>query len=510
MYHNLDEVIPDSKDYKNIAERRNVSFSYLIDALDIVEKFIRRKKLILYGGMAIDISLKARDHDGIYTDDSIPDYDFMSSDSYNDSIELADILHKAGMPNISAINALHITTRRVRVNYISVADITHVPQVVLDQIPYVEWKGIRVVHPDFQRCDMHRAFSTPYEHAPNELVYFRSSKDMKRFHLLTTIYPISIESTDSIEIDFDLSKSIEVDMDMFHDSVIGGVLGYGILNTFIRMLINDKSIRKTIDDAGMGEIIDDLISQVFDIKINVKNGKFELTYLNNKNMNVCNRIACISENFISKASSIKGKPKYFNRYLDDIKPRSIEIETEKILWDIHDTRGRLLPALPLSKFINIMRKYLPHLWKTVKINDNIWIANIQNILMYMLARVFLSRQNGTADDEQWLYLYSSTEKIGIIAEKIIISLGMEKCEFWDTPYFLSANVYGKYNWDYQYQIMNVRLKAMISGEKYESIRPPHGYYPENNQPPQKFDETGSWIYHMDGVETEPFDEIEIR
>ena len=61
--------------------------------IEIVEEFIHNKKLICYGGTAINniLPLQSQFYNK-YID--IPDYDFFSPDAYNDAIELADIYSK--------------------------------------------------------------------------------------------------------------------------------------------------------------------------------------------------------------------------------------------------------------------------------------------------------------------------------------------------------------------------------------------------------------------------------
>src|ERR1700743_3386804 len=99
----MDQVLDNSKIYEDIAKRRSFQFNEIERALSVVHAFIIKKKHILYGGMAIDFALKKAGHEGIYQENSIPDYDFFSPDFYNESNELADILNKAGFTNVGAI-----------------------------------------------------------------------------------------------------------------------------------------------------------------------------------------------------------------------------------------------------------------------------------------------------------------------------------------------------------------------------------------------------------------------
>ena len=180
----------DSKFFKDIVEKSTHNYQTILSALDIVQKFILEKKRILYGGMAIHFNLLNVGHSGIYEEGVIPDYDFMSPDFYNDSIELANILHDAGYKGISCINATHCTSRKVRIDFVPVADMTYIPKDVYNKLPYNTYKGMRIIHPDFQRADMHRAFNIPYNNPPMEVALHRLEKDQKRFNLLNETYPV--------------------------------------------------------------------------------------------------------------------------------------------------------------------------------------------------------------------------------------------------------------------------------------------------------------------------------
>src|SRR5271168_4672680 len=127
----------DAKKYVDISEKRSIYYNDIDKAFKIVQDFIIENKRILYGGLCLDINLKMSGHEGIYAEDAIPDYDIMSPDFYSDSNLLAKLLYDAGLPNISSINASHFNSRRVRVNFITVCDISYVPPNIFDKVPRV-------------------------------------------------------------------------------------------------------------------------------------------------------------------------------------------------------------------------------------------------------------------------------------------------------------------------------------------------------------------------------------
>ena len=175
-----------------LAQRRDADGPALDRALEIVRKFVTERRLVIFGGLAIDYALRLRGG-AIYPDDERPDYDMWSARSVDDAYDLADILHRAGFENVGAIRATHAQTMKVRVDFRPVADIGFVPAAALAIVPTLDYRGLLAVHPDFQRLDIHLAFCFPYMGPPQEAVYHRWRKDLKRFNLLDAAYPITDE-----------------------------------------------------------------------------------------------------------------------------------------------------------------------------------------------------------------------------------------------------------------------------------------------------------------------------
>ena len=179
----------EAKEYEVVAQRRDADGPMVDRALEIVRKFIVARGLILFGGLAIDYALR-REGSRIYPDDQRPDFDFLSMRSVDDAYDLADLLQEAGFESVGAVRAIHVQTMKVRTDYIWVADIGYVPPDVFATIPTFDYQGMRVVHPDYQRMDMHLAFCFPFNGPPREDVFHRWRKDLKRFNLFEAHYPI--------------------------------------------------------------------------------------------------------------------------------------------------------------------------------------------------------------------------------------------------------------------------------------------------------------------------------
>ena len=179
-------------DLEVVAQRLDVDNDVVDRALKVVRQFISDKGLILYGGLAIDYTLRLKGGH-IYPEGERPDYDMLSPNNVEHAYELADILAGMGFPAVQAIPALHVQTMKVRVNIIVVADISFVPEGLFKALPTVEYADgppIRVIHPHWQFMDQHLAFCFPFRDPPREPVFHRFKKDLKRFNILQSKYPL--------------------------------------------------------------------------------------------------------------------------------------------------------------------------------------------------------------------------------------------------------------------------------------------------------------------------------
>ncbi len=169
-------------------------FKPLVDrAIKLTEEYVSKHKLILTGGMAIDLALRAKG-ESIYADDAIPDYDIISDQNLMHANALAEILCNDGMPDIRVINAFHVTTLRVYMKKTVLLDATYIPTERFKQIPYLDVDHLRVVHPHYQFIDQRLSLSNLLNDTGISLnVFNRLKKDMHRNALLRQMYPI--EST---------------------------------------------------------------------------------------------------------------------------------------------------------------------------------------------------------------------------------------------------------------------------------------------------------------------------
>ena len=124
--------------------------------IEIVENFIRKKKLICYGGTAINNLLPLQEQ--FYNKDiEIPDYDFFSSKPVDDAKELADIYYQHGYEEVESKAGQHYGTYKVFVDFIPVADITLLEKKLFNTVKResVKVDGILYAPPNLLRMSMY-------------------------------------------------------------------------------------------------------------------------------------------------------------------------------------------------------------------------------------------------------------------------------------------------------------------------------------------------------------------
>ena len=226
--------------------------------LKIVEDFIARKKLVCYGGTAINNILPK--YAQFYARDlEIPDYDFFSPDALNDAIELADIYHHAGYTDVEAKSGVHYGTFKVFVNFIPIADITMLNKQIFRAISKesIRVAGIQYAPPNYLRMGIYLELSRPAGDVS------RWEKIYKRLLLLNKFYPLTAtQKCDSI----DFSKKIDIESPEFErqhhvvrDALIdNGVIFFGGYSTYLYstyMNKNKEQLVKNIPDFDV--IVDD-------------------------------------------------------------------------------------------------------------------------------------------------------------------------------------------------------------------------------------------------------------
>ena len=80
---------------ENIQKKKMANSENVESIIKVVEEFLKRKKLVCYGGTAIN-NILPPDAQFYDRDIEIPDYDFYSPNALEDAVELANIYYKLG------------------------------------------------------------------------------------------------------------------------------------------------------------------------------------------------------------------------------------------------------------------------------------------------------------------------------------------------------------------------------------------------------------------------------
>jgi len=162
--------------------------------ISIVEDFIADKKLVCYGGTAIN-NILPEDAQFYNKDIELPDYDFYSDRALDHAKELADIYYKAGYEDVEAKSGVHHGTYKVFVNFTGIADITQMEPALFKAISRdaIIKSKIRYAPPDLLRMAMYLELSRPDGDVS------RWEKVQKRLTLLNNYYPLKGYECDKIE-----------------------------------------------------------------------------------------------------------------------------------------------------------------------------------------------------------------------------------------------------------------------------------------------------------------------
>lgn len=170
---------------ETVTGEKTLSSPTIKKIISIVENFLRKKKLICYGGTAINNILPVEDQ--FYNKDvELPDYDFFSHNALDDAKELADIYFREGYEEVEAKAGVHHGTYKVFVNFIPVADITYLDTILYKQLSKqtIRVNGIHYCPPNYLRMSMYLELSRPQGDVS------RWEKVLKRLSLLNKHYPL--------------------------------------------------------------------------------------------------------------------------------------------------------------------------------------------------------------------------------------------------------------------------------------------------------------------------------
>jgi len=209
----------ESKLGKNIKQTNNIEV-----IIKILEDFLKRKKVVCYGGTAINNILPTSEQ--FYDRDiEIPDYDFFSPIAISHATELADIYYSKGYSDVEVRSGMHVGTYKVFVNFIPIADITQMEPKLFKVLlkKSIRKEGISYSPPDFLRLHMYNELSRPDGDVS------RWEKVYKRLVLLNKHFPIP-DNPKCSEINFmrDFTGTIE-ENDALYNIVKDTMINEGVV-----------------------------------------------------------------------------------------------------------------------------------------------------------------------------------------------------------------------------------------------------------------------------------------
>lgn len=188
----------------------------------IVENFLRKKKLVCYGGTAINNILPKQDQ--FYNKEvEIPDYDFYSPNALRDAKDLTDAYFNEGFDEVEAKPGMHAGTYKVFVNFIPVADITYLHKEIYKAIKEesIRVAGIYYAPPNFLRMSMFLELSRPAGDVS------RWEKILKRLILLNKHYPVKAERCDLVDFQREMDK--KDDAEKIYETVRDSFIDQGVV-----------------------------------------------------------------------------------------------------------------------------------------------------------------------------------------------------------------------------------------------------------------------------------------
>ena len=426
----------------------------ILKALEEIKNYISQKELIITGGTAIDMALRLKGG-AIYDDKQIPDYDFISTNYFADAYEIAKILFEKGFPLVSVIPALHYGTVAVRIDFMSIADITYAPNIHWNKIKTFNYAGMKIIHPHYQILDQHYSLSHPYENPPVETVFHRWLKDMKRFDAIWKYYPVLIEENQN---------------------------NADVLSTNIYNISIDPIVRTDNSCLGGNESLIFWLGAAkkmgFESKIDVEY-KFDDKSLSFK----CScdvpfsGVHMFSDDF---GHYVDKTTKYFEPFLDRI-PRHIETLIEDKTYKIYDNYGQHICAHQHN----------------IEVDKTQWFCGIQLLMMMLMKEIVYPVDTISSTVSKWYLLMFN-----------IVKWASEKPE--ERYIFLpNAVVYGDYSWSQMQQICVMNTFGTPE-QKAKVRRPPIIHAEASLPPPVQYSVEGSLLGNYDGKEVQPFETHKIN
>ena len=174
----LEKIVEENKDIPDLGEEEYKK------QVNIIENFIAKHKLKIYGGVALDIFMP--DNDKIYKNKKgkIIDFDIYSPMPRKHVVELGNELFMAGFTYISIREGVNTGVYKIFNYFQDVADIVYIPERIYNLIPYKTINNLNYVLPKYSKIDMLVSLTNPKQSM------FRWKKDFERLQKIDKYFPI--------------------------------------------------------------------------------------------------------------------------------------------------------------------------------------------------------------------------------------------------------------------------------------------------------------------------------
>ena len=192
--------------------------------VDIMERFLRVKGRVVYGGAAINAHMP-KEHKFYDPALNLPDYDFMTPDPLQDCADLIVTFQEEGFTDVEAKFGIHEGTYKIFVNYRSAADITYMPPDIYERIAMDAdtIDGIQYASVNFLRMNIYLELSRPAGDVK------RWEKVYERLLLLNEVAPLKAGhcTTDPLDALAVTSSKGESAAAARHDRIVGAGIAAG-------------------------------------------------------------------------------------------------------------------------------------------------------------------------------------------------------------------------------------------------------------------------------------------
>lgn len=233
------------------------------EVMGLIKEFIRTKKRKVYGGTAINETIKVRSpKDAIYSDVKFSDIEFYSPTPVVDLVELCNLLYQKGYKFVQGKEAQHEETYSIFVNLQLYCDISYVPQYVYHAIQSIEIDGILYTHPHFILIDQLRIFNDPMNAA------FRWEKTFDRVFKVLKNYPFELidrriqipPPPDEVTTLFSKLKSEFLNIPEAQNTCL--ISGFEAYNFFVRHAARDRKVEQMARTTYKQTKFDELVTHL--------------------------------------------------------------------------------------------------------------------------------------------------------------------------------------------------------------------------------------------------------